>query len=158
MALPPQPGRVITMGHFDDHRSADCPPEQVDACRRNFIVDAILDPDAPALDRTAIDGRQIEPGMQSSTPPAQVVAGVTEIPAGADRILVASRVPGAALGSYEPKAAAIDALSTADAVWLIRYLARTDNLPVVKTVLVADRADSWPGNVFAVTPTAVIKQ
>ena len=30
LALPPQPGRVITMGHFDDHRATDCPTDQVD--------------------------------------------------------------------------------------------------------------------------------
>src|SRR4029078_4219967 len=79
--LPPQPGRVIAMGHFDDHRAADCPPEKVDTCRRNFVVNAILDPIAPPLDRSAIDGRQIESGMQSSASPAQVVEGATGIPA-----------------------------------------------------------------------------
>jgi hypothetical protein len=157
--LPPQPGRVITMGHFDDHRSADCPTDQVDACRRNFIVDAILDPDAPALDRTAIDGRQIGSGSTPVATPEQAVAAATSLPAGADRILVASPVLGSLIGDFEPKASAVPALVNAKAVWLIRYLATTDNLPVVKTALVTDGPpETLAGNVYAVTPEAVIKQ
>jgi hypothetical protein len=150
--LPAQPGRVIALGHFDDHRSADCAPNDVEDCRRNFIVDAILNPETPALDRSLIDGRQIEPGTTSRATPATVVEGATGIPPGADRVLVASPVPGAALVSYEPKAARVDALTSAEDVWLIRYLARTDNRPVVKTVLVADRTDLLAGNVFVVLP------
>jgi hypothetical protein len=156
LPLPPQPGKVIVMGHFDDHRANDCPAGQVDDCRRNFIVDAILDPDAPALDRSLIDGRQIEPGTTSRGTPASVVEGATGVPPGADRILVASPVPGAALASYEPKAAGVDALTSAQDVWLIRYLARTNNRPVVKTVLVADRTDLSAGNVFVVLPSGEV--
>jgi hypothetical protein len=41
---------VIVVGHFDDHRAAQCEPDQVEHCRRNFLVDAILDPSAPTVD------------------------------------------------------------------------------------------------------------
>jgi len=158
LAMPPQPGRVITMGHFDDHRASSCPSDQVEACRRNFMVDAILDPDAPALDRSAVDGRRIQSGNAPVATPEQAVAAATSLPAGADRILVASPIFGSLVGDYEPKASAVPALMNAKAVWLIRYLARTDNLPVVKTALVIDGPpDSLAGNVYAVTPEAIVK-
>jgi len=35
---------VVALGHFDDPRAALCDPLRVESCRRNFIVDAILDP------------------------------------------------------------------------------------------------------------------
>ena len=103
-----------------------------------------------------MSSRQVEPGSASAKSPADVVEGATGIPPGTDRVLVASPVPGSALASYEPKAAGIEALTSAQAVWLIRYLARTDNRPVVKTMLVADRADLLAGNVFAVLPSGDI--
>jgi hypothetical protein len=152
--LPRQPAKVIVLGHFDDHRSADCPPEK--DCPRNFLVDAILDPDAPSLDRAAIDGREIESGLTTRISPENAVQNATGLPPGADRVVVASPVSGTTIGSYEPRAAAIDALSTADDVFLIRYLARTDNRPVLKTVLIADRSDLLAGNVFIVSPTGEI--
>ena len=99
--LPPQPGRVIVLGHFDDHRSGDCPPE--DDCRHNFLVDAILDPDAPSLDRNAIDGRQIESGLRTMLTPQNAVQAATGLPPGADRIVVASPVSGKAIGGFEPR-------------------------------------------------------
>jgi len=157
--LPPQPGRVIAMGHFDDHRSADCPPEQVEACRRNFMVDAILDPDAPNLDRAAIESFRLDPGARPIATAAEVVKAATGLPEEIDRILVASAVPGSGISSYEPKAASVPGLTSATAVWLVRYLARTDNRPVVKTMLVLDGPEgSFFGNVYAVTPDAVVRQ
>jgi hypothetical protein len=35
---------VIALGHFDDPRAGQCDPYRVESCRRNFIVDAIVDP------------------------------------------------------------------------------------------------------------------
>jgi hypothetical protein len=43
-ALEDQPREVLAFGHFDDARAAQCAPELVERCRRNFLVDAILDP------------------------------------------------------------------------------------------------------------------
>jgi hypothetical protein len=152
--LPPQPARVIALGHFDDHRSGDCPPGA--ACRRNFLVDAILDPDNPSLDRAAIDGRQIESGLTTGLTAADAVQLATGLLPGADGIVVASPVPGTALARYEPRAKGVGGLTSSDAVWLIRYLARTDNRPVLKTVLVADRSDLLAGNVFTVSASGDI--
>ena len=79
------------------------------ACRRNFIVDAILDPDAPSLDRNrdrVVPADRTRDARPVATSPAEVVEGGDAASRQAsDRILVASRVPGAALVSYEPKAA-----------------------------------------------------
>ena len=159
IALPPQPGRVITMGHFDDHRATDCPTEQIDACRRNFIVDAILDPDAPNLDRNAIESFRLDPGARPVATAAEVVKAATGLPEGIDRILVGSAVPGRTISTFEPKASSVPGLTSANAVWLVRYLTRTDNRPVVRTLLVLDGPEgSFFGNVYAVTPEAVIKQ
>jgi hypothetical protein len=44
VALEDQPREVLAFGHFDDARAAQCAPELVERCRRNFLVDAILDP------------------------------------------------------------------------------------------------------------------
>jgi hypothetical protein len=44
IALEDQPREVLAVGHFDDAQAAQCAPELVERCRRNFIVDAILDP------------------------------------------------------------------------------------------------------------------
>jgi hypothetical protein len=43
-ALWDQPREVLAVGHFDDARAAQCAPELVERCRRNFLVDAVLDP------------------------------------------------------------------------------------------------------------------
>ncbi len=146
--LPPQPGRVIVLGHFDDHRSADCP--QAADCKHNFLVDAILDPHAPSLDRGAVDGRQIESGLTTMFTAQNVVKTATGLLPGADRVVVASPVSGKTVASYEPRAN-FGALTTSNAVWLIRYLGRTDNRPVLKTVLIADRSDLLAGYVFPMT-------
>lgn len=157
--LPPQPGRVITMGHFDDHRATDCPADQVEACRRNFIVDAILDPDTPNLDRNAIESFRLDPAAKPVATAAEVVKAATGLPEGIDRILVGSAVPGSAISTYEPKASSVPGLTSVDAVWLVRYLTRTDNRPVARTLLVLDGPEgSFYGNVYAVTPDAVVRQ
>jgi hypothetical protein len=39
-----RPRQILALGHFDDLQAARCAPELVERCRRNFIVDAILDP------------------------------------------------------------------------------------------------------------------
>jgi hypothetical protein len=157
--LPPQPGFVTVMGHFDDHRATDCPTDQVETCRRNFVVDAILDPDAPNLDRNAIESFRLDPGARPIATAAEVVKAATGLPEGIDRILVGSAVAGAAISTFEPKASSVPGLTSAGAVWLVRYLTRTDNRPVVRTLLVLDGPEgSFYGNVYAVTPEAVIKQ
>ena len=160
IAIPPQPGKVIVMGHFDDHRATDCPPNQVETCRRNFVVDAILDADAPALDRGAIEAIRLDPGARPVATAAEVVKAATGLPQGIDRVLVGSAVPGAAIASFEPEASSVPELTSAGAVWLVRYLTRTDNRPVVKTLLVLDGPEgSFFGNVFAVLPSGeVVKQ
>ena len=66
---------------------------------------------------------------------------------------------GGSISKYEPKVSSVPGLTSAGAVWLVRYLARTENRPVVKTLLVLDGPDgSFFGNVYAVTPEAVVRQ
>jgi hypothetical protein len=35
------PVAVVLIGHFDDHRAADCPMDQVEACRRRFVATSV---------------------------------------------------------------------------------------------------------------------
>jgi hypothetical protein len=156
--LPPQPGRVITMGHFDDHRATDCPSDR-SRVPRSFIVDAILDPDTPNLDRNAIEALRLEPGARPVATAAEVVKAATGLPEGIDRILVGSAVPGREISTFEPKASSVPGLTSVDTVWLVRYLTRTDERPVARTLLVLDGPEgSFYGNVYAVTPDGVIRQ
>ena len=39
-----RPREILALGHFDDPRAVRCAQDLVERCRRNFIVDAILDP------------------------------------------------------------------------------------------------------------------
>jgi hypothetical protein len=39
-----RPRQILALGHFDDPQAKRCAPELVERCRRNFLVDAILDP------------------------------------------------------------------------------------------------------------------
>jgi hypothetical protein len=39
-----RPREILALGHFDDPQAANCAPEFVERCRRNFLVDALLDP------------------------------------------------------------------------------------------------------------------
>jgi hypothetical protein len=84
------------------------------------------------------------------------VEGYAWTPAGPIFCPLILPVPGPALAGYEPRAKGVDALTSSHAVWLIRYLARTDSRPVLKTVLVADRSDLLAGNVFTVSASGEI--
>jgi hypothetical protein len=39
-----RPRQILALGHFDDPQAEQCAPELVERCRRNFLVDALLDP------------------------------------------------------------------------------------------------------------------
>jgi hypothetical protein len=39
-----RPREILALGHFDDPQAANCASELVERCRRNFLVDALLDP------------------------------------------------------------------------------------------------------------------
>jgi len=147
------PRAVIVLGHFDDHRSAACPTGQVDQCRHNFLVDAILHPDAPGIDRNAIESTRPDPDVRP-------VASVEDVeramplrgPRGADFVIAAFAVSGRAIVSYEPRAAEAPEMTSAAAVWVVRYLDFIDvDRPVVRTALIVDGPSESLGRIYLPT-------
>jgi hypothetical protein len=135
---PGQPSETIVLGHFDDHRAAQCPADQIETCRRNFVVDAVLDAAQPGLDLNAIE--DVRPGryIETVATAADVERIATGAPRGAAIVLAAFAVSGSAVASFEPQAAETSALTSAAAVWIVRYVEWDSQRPVVKTKLVID--------------------
>jgi hypothetical protein len=140
-ALDDQPRDVLVFGHFDDHRAPQCSPAIVEACRHNFIVDAIVDSSwlgYSSLPRSPFDGKAFhpknEPPVEGNQEEAVMVAGDHR----ARAIFAAFPVEGPALRAYEPAAENLPALMSARAVWIVRYLDLTDGRYVLRTKLVID--------------------
>jgi hypothetical protein len=126
------PTEVIVLGHFDDHRAALCRPERVDSCRKQFVVDAVVDAttrhmggritvDEHAAILTTIDDAILFAGLELRDP----------------AIIAVFAVPNRALSSFEPAGAGAPEL-TGNAVWIVRWVDDTSGRPVVRTRLVAE--------------------
>ena len=130
---------VIVLGHFDDHRAAQCPPAQVETCRRTFVVDAVLDAARPDLDLHGIEDVRPDPYIQTVATAGDIVRIATAAPRRADLVLAAFAVSGAAVAMVEPQAAESSELTSAAAVWIVRYIdAVEEERPVLKTRLIID--------------------
>jgi hypothetical protein len=152
--LSAKPAQVAVLGHFDDRRAAACPSGLVDRCRRNFIVDAILDPGRLALD--AMLATTVHPAP-SNTPKGKATwaadaAGLPEADR-ANRLISAFPTAVAALGALEPDLAETPSTAGLDTVWLVHFLDQdVAGNAIVRTRLVID-ADPAKGRaqVFDVT-------
>jgi hypothetical protein len=145
---------VTVLGHFGDHRAAQCEREQVEGCRRNFLVDAILDPSAPSVDPARVKANLL--GL-----PVQTTARATDVkralPIGSlaeTHLLAAFAIPGDRVALFEPQAAGVKELTSARAVWIVRYV---DDLeegrPLAYTKLVIDGPPSGlSGWIYTPTP------
>jgi hypothetical protein len=130
---------VIVLGHFDDHRAAQCPPAQVETCRRTFVVDAVLDAARPDLDLKAIEDVRPDRYIQTVATAGDVVRIATAPPRRADLVLAVFAVSGAVVAMFEPQAAEMSALMSAAAVWIVRYVDTVEEgRPVLKTMLIVD--------------------
>jgi hypothetical protein len=148
------PGQVVVLGHFDDHRAGVCPSGLVERCRRNFVVDEILDPTRLALEPALA---AIVHPAPSNTPKgtatwAADVAGL----AGSDRpdrLISVFPIAVAALGALEPELAGAQSLAGIDTVWLIHFLDQdVVGNPTVRTRLVTDASPgAGVAQVFDVT-------
>jgi hypothetical protein len=152
--LTTSPTRVAVLGHFDDHRSASCGDARVQRCRRNFIVDAILDPGRLALDATL--ATTVHPAP-SNTPEgtaswAAQAAGLPETDR-ANRLISAFPIAVAALGALEPDLAETPSTAGLDTVWLVHFLDQdVAGNAIVRTRLVIDADPAkGPAQVFDVT-------
>jgi hypothetical protein len=154
--LDTKPAQVAVLGHFDDRRAAACPGELVERCRRNFIVDEILDPRRLALDATLATTVHPAPsntpkGTASWAAEAAGLAG-TETDR-ANRLISAFPIAVAALGAVEPDLAETASTAGIDTVWLVHFLDQdVAGNAIVRTRLVID-ADPAKGaaQVFDVT-------
>ena len=155
---PGQPVEVIVLGHFDDHRAAQCRTDQVETCRRNFLVDAVLDATRPSLDLNAIEA--VRPDLSIRTVAA--AADVERVTPGALRdaiVLAAFAVSGPAVAGFEPQAAESSELTSAAAVWIVRFVdADVEGRPVLYTKLIIDGpAESLAGSIYVPSPDGLLR-
>jgi hypothetical protein len=137
---PGQPVEVIVLGHFDDHRAAQCPTDKVEACRRNFLVDAVLDATQPSLDLIGIENLVLDPSLVTVARAADAERVATATLGGGGTVLAAFAVSGNNVAEFEPQAAEAKELASAAAVWIVRYLdVGIEERPVLKTKLMIDR-------------------
>jgi hypothetical protein len=154
-----EPSEVIVLGHFDDHRAAQCPAGQIESCRRNFVVDAVLDAAQPGLDLNAIEALRPDPSIQTVAPVEWAGRVATGAPRGAAIVLASFAVPGPAVASFEPQAAESSELTSAAAVWIVRYVDRDGQRPVLKTKLIVDGpVDSLHGSIFIPSPDGLLRE
>jgi hypothetical protein len=152
------PGQVIAIGHFDDHRAAQCPAEQIEGCRRTFVVDAVLDAAHPGLDLNAIEALRPDPSIQTVATTADVERVATAAPRGAGIVLAVFAVSGPAVATFEPQGAESSDVTAAAAVWIVRYVDRDGQRPVLKTKLIVDGpVGSLRGSVYVPTPDGLVR-
>jgi len=149
-----KPTQVAVLGHFDDRRAAACPSGLVERCRRNFIVDAILDPGRLALDTTL--ATTVPPALsrmpKGTASWAADAAGLSETDR-ANRLISAFPIAVSALRALEPDLVGTPSTAGLDTVWLVHFLDQgVGGNAIVRTRLVID-ADpaTGPAQVFDVT-------
>ena len=159
-AITGNPAQVIVVGHFDDHRAAQCPVEQIESCRRNFIVDAVLDATQPGLDGNVIEALRPDPSVQPVAPAEWAGRVATGAPRGAGFILASFPVSGAAVTKFEPQAAESAELTSAAAVWIVRYIdLNEERRLVLKTKLIIDApVDRLQGWIYIPSPDGLLRE
>ena len=162
IALDNQPRDVLVVGHFDDHRASLCTDSIVDACRRNFLVDAIVN--STFLGYTSIPLQPFDPLAFNPKDEPPVVAAKEQVEriAGEGRaravraLFTIFAVSGPLLRSYEPGAQAVPALTSAKAVWIVRFLDDVAGRDVVRTKLIVDGTFvEMSANVYEATAAGV---
>jgi hypothetical protein len=155
---PGQPVEVIVLGHFDDHRAAQCPTDQVETCRRNFLVDAVLDATQPSLDLNRIENLVLDPTLVTVARAADAERVATATLGGGGTVLAAFAVSGNNVVEFEPQAAESRKLTSAAAAWIVRYVESDGQRHVLKTKLIIDGpAESLGRSFFVPTPDGMVQ-
>jgi hypothetical protein len=154
-----QPIRVIAVGHFDDPRAASCPAQDIEACRRNFVVDAILDPVNPVLDPN-VGASRLGVRVQPVATADQVIAIATLGSDGPAAILSVVAVRSGAAAELAPHVRDAPELVRAPIVWVVRFVDRLgEEAPTLETRLVIDGPPGeLPNNVYLPTRTEILHQ
>jgi hypothetical protein len=158
---PGQPVEVIVLGHFDDHRAAQCRTDQVETCRRNFLVDAVLDATQPSLDLNAIEKMFLDPTLVTVARAADAERVATATLGGGGTVLAAFAVAGSNVTEFEPQAAESTELTSAAAVWIVRYVdvGIEETRPVLKTKLIIDGPiDSLDRSIYVPSPDGLLRE
>jgi hypothetical protein len=131
----PAPVKVIALGHFDDHRATACPADQVERCRRNFIVDVIVDAAVPDSVRRVAKVEEYV-AFLTTIDDAIRFAGLE---LGDRSIVAAFATQTKALAAYEPAVVGAPELSGVKTIWIVRWVDRDDSgRPFVRTRIVAE--------------------
>jgi hypothetical protein len=148
-----EPVEVIAIGHFDDHRAPQCGADLREQCRRNFVVDALLDPVNPVLELDAIESFRPDPSLTPIATAAEVERFASLLPRGSGFVFAAFPVAGADVETFGPTAAESSAVTSAPVVWVVRYVDPSEEgPPVLKTELVIDaRITSLSGSTYVPT-------
>jgi hypothetical protein len=159
-----QPGQaveVIVLGHFDDHRAAQCPADHVETCRQNFVVDAVLDAARPGIDGNVIEAVRPDPSIHTVARAADAERVATGGLGGSGSVIAAFAVSGTNVVEFEPQAAESRELTSAAAVWIVRYVAVgiEETRPVLKTKLIIDGpVDSLGGSIYVPSPDGLLRE
>ena len=148
----PAPLPVVVLGHFADRRAAACPGASIEACRRAFVVDALLWADGRPTPLAPVDvaSEPIEPGAAEAVERRfRVATGLVAEP------VWLALVEGSNVREIEPWAAEqAPQLTGAEAVWVVRALVRLDDgRPVIRTGYALDGGSQvWIGIDDVVAP------
>lgn len=131
------PVPVVAIGHFNDHRAADCPPADAEFCAGVFVLDRIAEADGNELD-VVLQG---DPGLGPAARSVDEVVQLIEAGFGKDAQLVSLQaVRGQDLAVLEDRAPEMPALAVAWLVELVDFGTDGTGAPELVTVLIADGA------------------
>jgi hypothetical protein len=150
MHLSGTPTDTIALGHFDDHRATACPADLLERCRRNFVVDALVDPNAAGGAAPGPTDARIDPNLVTvATRDDAVRTALATILGGGTPIAVFAR-PGNAIAGYEPIAAGTPDLTSAKAVWVVRALGvdKAGRTVLVTRLIVDGSADEMRNRIY----------
>jgi hypothetical protein len=112
------PRPIVAVGHFRDHRAADCQPADVPFCANVFVIDHVASVDG--VDRARVEVMNPSGGTPKATPDVVVNAAVAALGARAEVIGLGNMI-WTDVANYEVRAAApIDGR----VVWLVRAIDR----------------------------------
>jgi hypothetical protein len=145
--LDPTPLPVVLVGHFDDHRSLLC--SDVDACRRNFIVDARVWVAGTPSGREVVrlEAPTEEPELQEDE--AAALASAAGRPKTDPWI---GLIDSSLVAEIDPRIAQTWGLADAPLIWVVRQLERDGARSVAHTYFVDDAT----GNVFRSTRARIV--
>jgi hypothetical protein len=151
--------RVVAIGQFDDPRATSCEPDSVQTCRRNFVVDAILDPSATRLD-PRLDPARVGDDVRPVATWDQVVEAARRSSRGPAAILSVVAVRGSTVVSLVPVAASTPEVTSAPVVWVVRSVIGLDwSRPILETPLVVDGSpDSLLDRLYSATSNELVRE